>query len=108
MADIERLAMELAALPDRDREHVLQRMRQLGAQAQEVSRRLRDGHRWGDLVGSRLYDSFGNAVAIVHDIKMDLQSAPAEGLHHHRDDWLVPLVQRTRIEITAYGIEEGP
>lgn len=73
MADIERLATELAALSARDRELVLQRLQVIGSRARELGKRLQQGDgkfMWADLLGEYLYDTYGVAVAVVKHIHL--------------------------------------
>ena len=75
MADIERLATELAALSPNDRELTLQRMQVIGVRARDAGNRLAGGktRMWADLIGEKLYDTYGVAVAVVRNIKMKTQ-----------------------------------
>lgn len=99
MADIERIATELAALSPKDRELVLQRLQIIGSRTRQVGNRLqrRSGSSmWGDLIGERLYDTYGVAVAVVQNIK--LRSENNDDLRFDTHDGHIT------IEIISYGI----
>lgn len=106
MADIERIATELAALSPKDRELVLQRLQIIGSRTREVGNRLqrRSGSSmWGDLIGERLYDTYGVAVAVVQNIKLRSENNDDLRFDTH-DSHRYARRGHTTIEIISYGI----
>lgn len=72
MADIERLASELASLSPDDREQVMRRLLVLGAAARDLRARLRRDKStgWGRMVGENIYDTHGLALGNVMHVKL--------------------------------------
>lgn len=102
MADhkMEQLAVQLAALPDAQREWLLARTKDLVKLKREVGARLRghEDNQWGRIVaGGMIYDADGNALCRVHSVHIK-----SDSVDHAYGGRRVT----TTIEITAYAHSE--
>lgn len=98
---MEQLAVQLAAMPDAQREWIFVRTKDLVKMKREVGARLtgKDDNRWGRLVaGGLLYDADGDAICRVHRVNITSDAVDHEFGHRR-------VV--TTIEITAHAYSEG-